>query len=568
MYTVWRSVLTKAVFTGYYFSKGDFFFIPVTNHTLLKQATARIKNMDISIFEIIGPVMIGPSSSGTAGMARIGSTANKFLTAPLKSINITVTPRFEQGYIACRSHLGLIGGAMGIPEYDSRLRDALKIAKEQGIELSYSIFKDPVPDHALTVMLTMEMVTGEVCTVTGTSLGGGIIGISNVDGFPIQPSTTEAHVFVWSDRNIADSLQQLLPQGTVHVSEKGNSFLYYVSVKQKPEEAALEAIRGLNSVKKVIFTPAFISLGSVPHEPLFTTYEQLVKLSEETGKDVFELTMEYEINRSGRSRQEIWDQMAFNLQIMKQAAYSGLHDEIHPLYGFNKGDGGKRLYKATMEGKTMGGSTLGRAIAMAIGTMEHSMSLNCVVAAPTGGSCGIVPGCFLVAQEDKGFSDEELIKALFVAAAAGVVVYYHGSTFSGSQGGCQVEVGVSSAMAAAGMVYLAGGDAYRITQGIALAMKNILGLICDPLKTCDEIPCIKRNGIGVGNAFSGADMAIAGIDSYIPPDEVIDCLVDVQKKMPVELRGSGCGARGSKTGLASVQIALDMCKDVLLPLKK
>ena len=219
----------------------------------------------------------------------------------------------------------------------------------------------------------------------------------------------------------------------------------------------------------------------------------------------------------------------------------------------------------------MGGATLGKAIATALATMEHALALGTIVAAPTGGSAGIVPGALLTVQEEKGYTDEEIVRALFACTVTGIVMDYRGITFSGAQGGCQAEVGVSSAMAAAALVYLGGGDTVRVTMGIALAMKNILGLICDPLKGCDEVPCIKRNGIGVANAFSGADMALAGINSFIPPDEVVDCLLKTQKAMPIQMRGGtdlSCGACGSPTGLASWKTTQELAASVLLPEKK
>ena len=523
--------------------------------------------MDISIFEVIGPVMLGPSSSGTAGMARIGSTANKFLTAPLRAIHITVTPRFETGYIACRSHFALIGGAIGLSESDPRLRRSLDIAREQGIELSYSLFSEPVPAHALTIRLLLTMTTGETASLTAVSVGGGSIEVLAVDDHPVTCAPTAHHVFLWSAAPLDSRLTDLLPGAVpqVHSSETGT--LTCAPLDGPLPEDVLAALRALPGVDKAIYTPPFVPLGLVPHKPLFTTCEELVALSEKTGKDIADLAVDYEVIRSGRPGADIRAQMAEMLAVMKEAARRGLEEPVHPLCGFNKGDGGKRLYAAALAGKTMGGSTLSRAIARALATMEYSMSLGQVVAAPTGGSCGIVPGCLLTVQEDKGFSDEALVRALFVCAAMGVVMYYHGTSFSGSQGGCQGEVGVSSAMAAGGLTYLSGASSRTVVHGMALSLKNILGLICDPLKACDEVPCIKRNGVGVANAFSGADMAIAGIESFIPPDEVIGSLVDLQHKMPVEMRGSGCGARGTKTGLASEQWAMEMSREILLPLK-
>lgn len=319
------------------------------------------------------------------------------------------------------------------------------------------------------------------------------------------------------------------------------------------------------------FVQAFMPLGYRPHKPLFTTFAQLTRLAQETGRDLADLVMDYEQNRSGRSRREIWEQMAGQWQIMKQAAQTGLTRPITPLYGYNDGRSGKKMMQAALEGKTMGGKTLGKAIATALATMEYALALGTIVAAPTGGSAGIVPGTLLTVQQERGYSDEQMVRALFACASAGIVMDYRGVSFSGAQGGCQAEVGVSSAMAAAALVYLGGGDTRRVTMGIALAMKNILGLICDPLKGCDEVPCIKRNGIGVANAFSGADMALSGIDSFIPPDEVVESLLKTQQVMPVAMRGAtelSCGACGTKTGRSSWETTKKLAADVILPERK
>lgn len=510
--------------------------------------------------------MLGPSSSGTAGMARIGAVAHAFLTAPLRSIHMTVTPRFETGYVACRSHFALIGGAMGLVESDSDLRRALDIAKQRDIALSYSVFSEPVPQHMLTVRLELGMENGDHCSLTAISIGGGSISVLVVDDYPVALPTSAPALFLWTDRPL--QIESLLPAGEIQHRRDERGEFYRVVLDRLPDPAELEALWAVEGVRKAVAIPPILPLGSISHKPLFTTYAQLLALSETQGEDLADLAIAYEINRSSRSREAIWAQMADHWAVMKESVREGLTRPIQPLCGFNKGDGGKRLYKASREGRAMGGATLSRAIAYALAAMEYSMSLGRVVAEPTGGSCGIIPGCFLAVQEDRGFTDEEVISALFICAAVGVVMHYHGVSFSGSQGGCQGEVGVSSAMAAGGLAYLSASGPNAVVQGVALAMKHILGLICDPLQGCDEIPCIKRNGLGVANAFSGADMAIAGISSFIPPDEAMESLVEVQRIMPVELRGSGCGARSTRTGLAAEQQAMELQKDILLPRKE
>ena len=519
---------------------------------------------DISAFEVVGPIMMGPSSSGTAGMYRIGAAARQFFPGEPSAINLKFTPRFGTGYLGCRSHFGLLAGILGYSIVDERVPQIVQICRDRGIAVTTSMFRNPLPDHALTVEVTLESAS-LTRRLTATSIGGGTIRVDRLNDFPVTLSNQQDYCFVLCPAQSLAQVTALLGSIPYETAVNGSDALaYFASTPAAP----LDELRALAGEQNVICTQAFIPLGSQPHEPLFTTFEQLVVLSEQTGKDVAELTIEYEIGRSGRTRDAIWVQMAEQLQIMKRAAHAGLTTEIHPLYGYNDGKSGKRLYAAAQSGRTLGGKTLGTASATAMAVMEYSMALGCIVAAPTGGSAGIVPGALLTVQNEHGYSDDQMIRALFVAASVGIIMFYKDVSFSGSQGGCQGEVGVSSAMAAAALGYLGGGNAATIANAMALTMKNILGLICDPLRGCDEVPCIKRNGIGVANAFSGADMALAGITSFIPPDEVVDELLATEKAMPVSMRGctdESCGACNTKTGRVSWATTQAKAQSVILP---
>ncbi len=523
--------------------------------------------MDISVFEVIGPVMIGPSSSSTAGMARLGWVAGKFSEGPIKAINLKFHPR-HMDYAGTRSHLGLIGGVLGMREYDTGLRHSLEKAREMGIEVTASRFTgDPLPASGLTVAISIENTNGKKCTVTGVSVGGGSIAIIGVDEFEVSLSSTESHVFIWSGQDIEAELSRILPAGTdIRKDCKNGSFLFYAGIpsdldQQKLKESAL----GISPVTKVVFTDPFLTFGYVPHEPLFITYEELIRQSKESGKDMAELAIDYEICRSGRSREEIWNEMAASLEYMRETCERGLTEEVKPLFGFDPGDDGKKMQKATEEGKILSGSTMGRAFARAMATMEMGEAMGRIVAAPTGGSAGIVPGCILTVQEDRGYTDEQLIRSLFVAAAAGVVMYYHKASFSGMGGGCQGEIGVSSAIAASALAYLGGADTETCCHAMALAMKNILGLVCDRIAGSSEIPCTTRNCIGVGNAFAGCDMALSGIRSYVSPDSVIKALVNTQKALPAELRGGAGALRITKEAIEARAIEAKMNADSSLP---
>ncbi|MGD9566796.1 MAG: L-serine ammonia-lyase, iron-sulfur-dependent, subunit alpha [Sedimentibacter sp.] len=523
--------------------------------------------MDISVFEIIGPVMLGPSSSGTAGMARLGKATHRFLDGPIKSIDLKFHPRNED-YAGLRSHVALVGGVMGYNEYDPIIKDSLNIAKEKEIEVTASKFLDPLPADGHTVTLTVEQTDGKIKKITGVSVGGGSIDIIGIDDFEVKLSSTEKHFFVWSNYDVSAQLKDIMPKETnVNIDYKNDKYLIYMGVSAKLDETISMKVEMFEGVEKTLFTEPFLSFGFVPHEPLFTSYEELMKMSERTGKDIAELAIEYEIVRSGKTKTEIWNTMSKNLEFMKETVREGLSKPLTTLFGFGTGKDGKKMLNAVQTGKTLGGNTIGRAIANALTTMEMDCSMNRIVAAPTGGSCGIVPGCILTVQEDRGFSDEELVKALFVAAAMGVIMYYHKASFSGMGGGCQSEIGVSSAMAAGALAYLGGGDTKTVCHAMALSMKNILGLICDRIGGSSEIPCIKRNGIGVGNAFSGCDMALSGIESYVTPDEVIEALCNTQKLLPPALRGGYGGLGCTHTSRIAREIENKLNIELTLPEK-
>lgn len=526
--------------------------------------------MDISVFEVLGPVMIGPSSSSTAGMARLGWVTGKFVNASnedIAEINLKFHPR-HMDYAGTRSHLGLIGGVLGMREYDNNLKYSLDKAKELGIRVTASCFKEPLPKSGLTVATTVVLKNGERTTVTGVSVGGGSIDIIGINDFTVNLSATEKHIFIWADRNIFDKLYALMPDANkLKLSINKGHFLFYsgVSVETDENSKLYADILAMEGVEKIIFIDPFLSFGSTDNEKLFTSFEQLMSLSKESGKDIAELAIEYEMQRSGRAREDIWEEMAKTLYYMRETVDTGLNGEVKTLFGFDPGDDGKKMMHAFESGRTLSGSTMARAFAKAMATMEVGESMGRIVAAPTGGSAGIVPGCLLTVQEDKGYSDEELIRALFAAAAAGIGLYYHEVSFSGMGGGCQGEIGVSSAIAASALAYLGGADTEGCCHAMALAMKNILGLVCDRIAGSSEIPCTTRNCIGVANAFAGCDMALAGIRSYVSPDSVAVALRNTENLLPAQLRGGEGALRITPESKKAREIEDTMNKSQSLP---
>ena len=220
-------------------------------------------------------------------------------------------------------------------------------------------------------------------------------------------------------------------------------------------------------------------------------------------------------------------------------AKEGYDPSLRSQSGMIGGDGAKmREYIKTK--KTICGEYIGSVIAQAIEMGESNACMKCIVAAPTAGSCGVLPAVLLPYQEREKLRDADMVRAMYVAGAVGQVIAKKAS-IAGAAGGCQAEIGTASAMGAAALCYLAGGSAEAVCHAAAIAIKSLLGLVCDPVAGLVEVPCVKRNAAGAMIAMSSADLALAGIRSAVPPDEVIDAMREVGDKMDVSLRETGLG---------------------------
>ena len=220
-------------------------------------------------------------------------------------------------------------------------------------------------------------------------------------------------------------------------------------------------------------------------------------------------------------------------------AKAGYDPALRSASGLVGGDGAKmRAY--VQSGKTICGDYIGQVIAQALEMGESNACMKCIVAAPTAGSCGVLPAVLLPYQAREGLDDDAMVRAMYVAGAIGQVVAAKAS-IAGAAGGCQAEIGTASAMGAAALCYLGGGDAQAVCHAAAIAIKSMLGLVCDPIAGLVEVPCVKRNAAGAMIAMSSADMALAGIRSAVPPDEVILAMREVGDKMDVSLKETGVG---------------------------
>lgn len=271
----------------------------------------------------------------------------------------------------------------------------------------------------------------------------------------------------------------------------------------------------------------------------FNSGEELIKVCKEHNKKIWEVMISREVEHSEKSKEEILSLMNENLIVMKKAVKKGLEEDVKSVSGLVGGDA--KLLKHRYENEeTVSGSKTLKAVASAMAVLEVNASMGQVVAAPTAGSCGILPGVLITIGENLSTSDDKLVKALFTASAVGLIISQN-ATVAGAEGGCQAETGTASAMAAAAVVELLGGSPEEALYAASMTIKNILGLVCDPIAGLVECPCVKRNAIGAANALISSDMALAGIKSIIPFDEVIDAMYRVGKSMPNDLKETALG---------------------------
>lgn len=264
--------------------------------------------------------------------------------------------------------------------------------------------------------------------------------------------------------------------------------------------------------------------------------DALVKASE--GRSIFDAVLEADCTDRGVTAEASLAQMrALYAAIVRAGA--GYDPALRSHSGMVGGDGAKmRAYVAA--GKTICGEYIGGVIAQALEMGESNACMKCIVAAPTAGSCGVLPAVLLPYQRRESLPDEAMVRALYVAGGIGQVIAAKAS-IAGAAGGCQAEIGTASAMAASALCYLAGGGAEAVCHAAAIAIKSMLGLVCDPVAGLVEVPCVKRNAAGAMIAMSSADMALAGIRSAVPPDEVILAMREVGERMDVSLRETGLG---------------------------
>lgn len=499
-----------------------------------------------SIFnDVLGPVMRGPSSSHSAAANRIGRIARGLVGEPIKSLHVfydpngaLVTTHKDQG-----TDLGLYSGILGWEPDDERLPDHPKALEEEGIgvKVTYVSYEASHPNF---YRLELEGVSGEVYRLDAISTGGGMIALQAIDGVVFEGAGDLHAAVFWLDEEVneGDYSETALARASEFITwnpREGSGGLLRFDLRSEPEVETVEELARRVGASRSRILPAVLPVLS--RRDLTVPFVRCGELMEDEGLangPLWESALAYEVARSGNSEKELMEKMMALTAIMESAIQSGLkgthyQDRILPAQS-------PLMVKAEEEGRLIPADINNRMIRYVSAIMEVKSSMGVIVAAPTAGSCGAMPGAVLAIADALGSSEVDRARALFVAGLIGVFIAKD-ATFAAEEGGCMAECGSGAAMAAAAAVHLAGGNTRQQLTAASLALQNSFGMICDPIANRVEAPCLGKNIMAASNALSCANMALAGYDHLIPFDEVVAAMNKVAHQMPRELRCTNLG---------------------------
>ena len=493
-----------------------------------------------SIFnDVLGPVMRGPSSSHCAAALRIGRLCRDLVDRRFQDILIEFDPTgsLATTHKSQGSDMGLFGGFMGWEAYDERLPNYEKAIAETGWNIHIAKH-DIGGGHPNTYQMTFTN-PDEIRKITAISTGGGMIEIIEIDGAKVsmfgdyyetliytsQPE--EVHHFLNSDK-----------LGSIYLHRGDQTFVEIKSTK--PIDASLlDTLNEMTAVELIRTVDPVLPISSNPNTKVpFLTSDEMIAFGEKHNLEIWELALAYESERGGLSTDEVYEKMRTLLNIMRTSVETGLggtsyHDRILGSQSL--------MFRDKMQREELvKGDVLNHIILYVSAIMEAKSSMGVIVAAPTAGACGALPGAILGTVDAMDKSEDEAIKAMLAAGLIGVFIADQAS-FAAEVGGCQAECGSGSCMAAAGLVSLMGGTLQQSVSAASQALQNSLGMICDPIANRVEAPCLGKNVMAASNALSCANMALSNYDHLIPLDEVIQTMARVSKQMASELRCTALG---------------------------
>lgn len=532
----------------------------------------------LGLADIIGPVMVGPSSSHTAGALRIAYMARKLAGDLPRRVEFRLLGSFAHTLSGHGTDKALVAGMLGFPPDDLRIRDSFSHAAAAGLDFTFT----PLPDddgyeHPNTIDIVIEGADGAHMEVRGESIGGGAAQIRKIDRVDVR-ITGESHSIVVQQSDEPGVLAHIaaalggrgvnIATASMYRKRRGDTAWTVLETDQPIDEETRAAILGNPLIRSVRVIPA-AALGRLTppvdeahaaralkrlHEIDFASGEQLLARCRKTGASISEvfLAREQAVSESRGHEDDARGYLRYALRVMREAATGPIESPAESMGGLLGGEA-QRMARLKASAADVCGEPVASACAFAMATLETNASMGRIVAAPTAGSAGVIPGVLLALQQEKGFTDDELARALSCAAAVGYLITRN-ATVAGAEGGCQAEIGSAAAMAAAACVELSGGTPEQCLDAAGNALANMMGLVCDPVAGLVEVPCQKRNAAGAACALASAQIALSGIGNLVCFDQTVEAMYKVGRSLPFELRESALG------GLAATPDACAWCE--------
>jgi L-serine dehydratase len=494
-----------------------------------------------SIFnDVIGPVMRGPSSSHCAASLRIGRLCRDLMDGQMNHILIEFDPNgsLATTHKSQGSDMGLFGGFLGWEAYDERLPQSEKFIDTAGIKIEIEIL-DIGATHPNTYQLTLNNQQ-ECHRLTAISTGGGMIEVIEIDKLKVSMAGDFFEILIYCDHadNVIAYIKKVFQFDEI-IWHQGEMSFIEIKAQQFPGETFCQELLSMEEVKYIKkLSPVLPVMSRKDLTVPFITCQEMLTYNQEKNLELWELAIAYESARGEISNDEVFEKMRAIVQIMDSSIQLGLkgtkyEDRI-------LGSQSVQLKEQMDNNRLMGGDANNRIIMYVSAMMEVKSSMGVIVAAPTAGSCGALPGAIIGMAASLDLSENEIVKAMLGAGLIGVFIAAH-ATFAAEVGGCMAECGSGSGMAAAALVGMAKGTLHQSLAAASLALQNTLGLICDPIGNRVEAPCLGRNVMAATNAVSCANMALSDYNHLIPLDEVIETMQLVGNEIHHTLRCTNLG---------------------------
>jgi len=494
-----------------------------------------------SIFnDVIGPVMRGPSSSHCAASQRIGKLCRDLMDGNITDILIEFDPNgsLADTHTGQGSDMGLFGGFLGWEADDERLPESRFYIAEAGIHVQFAV-RDINAKHLNTYHITLSN-PGETRTVTAISTGGGMIEIIAIDGVEVSMMGDfyETLIYCKTPDRILELINKEMSYDHVIVHD-GNPIFIEIKAQLFPNESLhvqLASIGDVLSIKKL--SPVLPVLSRKDIEVPFTTCNEMLEYNKNKNLSLLDLAVLYECERGNISEEEVFEKMRKIVRILKDSIKSGLQGTQYAdrLLGSQSVN-----FKNQLQNKRLiETGALNNVVMYVSALMEVKSSMGVIVAAPTAGSCGTLPGAVIGTADFLGVSEDEIVKAMFVAGIIGIFIATQ-STFAGEVAGCGVEYGSGGSMASAAIVYLGKGSLAQSIAAASLVLQSTLGMTCTPIANRVEAPCLGNNVMAATNAITFANMALSCYDELIPLDESIETMYTIGMAIPHQFKCTNIG---------------------------